>query len=431
MKSFKSAWLLVIIISAATLFTTACTSPNDAGKDVLPNDDIIYGHYVDTFSINMQTLLVDSVATYMLSRNLVGNYVDDQFGRIWAESYIQPRLTGTGLTFGSDPSKLTLDSIVLTLDLLDFYGKYNEAIPLEIFEITQDFDTSLYSRSKLNADTTLDLANGYKIDFSGLNGFYDFIGIRLDDSLGRKILFADPNDLASTSNFTSFFKGLMIRSKAVGQSTSREPGGVFYFDPRSEKSYMTIHYKDSTAIKSYTFSINASSERFHRIYRTDLSARLLEQVLLDAGNPNAMYGAVESGALVNLYVGIPSITSLDPAIINRANLILKVDEGFFGSIDRFEPPSELFLQVADSTHKKAYDPTLINSSATFDPVHNQYSIPMSNTIQQILAGRLPNNGFLLTPGENGVSLNRAVIGGPGHPSLSPELQVVYTTLPGK
>ena len=118
MKAFKSAWLLALIVSAATLFSTACTSPNDAGKDVLPSDDLIFGHYVDSFSITMKTLPVDSVATYMLSRNLVGNYVDDQFGHIYAETYIQPRLTGTGLTFGADPSKLSLDSLVLTLEII-------------------------------------------------------------------------------------------------------------------------------------------------------------------------------------------------------------------------------------------------------------------------------------------------------------------------
>ncbi len=379
----------------------------------------------------MQTLLVDSVPTYMLSRNMIGNYVDDQFGQLWAESYIQPRLTGTGLTFGANVSNLTLDSLVLTLDLIDFYGRYNDPIPLEIFEITQAFDTSLYSRSQLTADTSLELSNGYQIDFSNEAGFFDFIGIRLDDSLGRKILFADPDDLASTSAFTDFFKGLMIRSKAVSQSTSREPGGIFYIDPRSEKSYLTMHYKDANVAKSYTFGINANSERFHRIYRTDAAGKLVDQAINDPGDANTMYGCVEAGALVNMYVDIPSITSLDPSIINRANLILKVDDSYFGSLDRFEPPAELYLQIADSTHKQAFDPNLINSSAGYDPVNKQYAIPMSNTIQQILAGRLPNNGFLLTPGENGVSLNRAVIGGPGHPSLKPELQVVYTTLPGK
>ena len=118
----------------------------------------------------MKTLPVDSVATYMLSRNLVGNYVDDQFGHIYAETYIQPRLTGTGLTFGADPSKLSLDSLVLTLDLLGFYGRYNDPLPLEIFEITQAFDTSLYSKSRMTVDSTVELANGYKIDFEPFHG---------------------------------------------------------------------------------------------------------------------------------------------------------------------------------------------------------------------------------------------------------------------
>ncbi len=431
MKRISGAWLLSVTMAAMLLFQTACTSPNDAGEEVLPNDETITGHYVDSFSIYMKTLRIDSTQTYKLSRCLFGNYYDDQFGHIFAETYIQPRVAGSNLTFGADPSKLSLDSIVLTLDLTGFYGRYDDPLPLNIYEITEAFptDSSLYSGSRLDSDSTYDLAGGYEVDFSGQAGFYDFIGIRLDDSIGRKLLYANPTDLVSNDAFTAFFKGLRIRTQSASLGTTREPGGVFSFDPRSEKSFLTLHYKDSTATKKYVFPINANSERFHHIERTDYSGKLIEQVLNAPVDLNTTYGCLEAGALVQLYMGIPSMKSLDPAIINRATLVLKVDPQFLGSLNRFDPPRELYLFVADSTHSKPENYNVINSTGAYNKISNEYRIPMTNTLQQILKGALTDEGFILIPGENGISLNRVIFGGPGHPTLSPRLEVIYTSLP--
>lgn len=431
MKTPQGVRLLSTVSAAVLLFLSACTSPNDAGKDVLPDDDQVQGFYVDTFTIEMRTLLLDSTQTYNLSRTLVGNYVDEEFGHIYAETYFQPRVTGSNLTFGADPARLTLDSIVLTVDLLDFYGRFSDPIPLQIYEITEAFptDSSLYSRSRLDADTTLDLANGYKLDFSGQAGFFDQVKIRLADSLGRKILFADPADLANNSVFTDFFKGLYLRSTAVNQSISREPGGIFAIDPRSEKTFLTLHYHDSTARKSVNFPVSASSERFSRIVRTDFGSRLVSDAVAASGSPAAEYACLQAGALVNMYIGIPGIKSLDPAIINRATLVLKVDPDHLGSGERFEPPSEIFVQISDSNKRAAIDADAIVSRVSYSGITDEYRIPMTNTLQQVLAGRFEDNGFIIVPGENGITLNRAVIGGPGHPTLAPRLEVIYTTVP--
>lgn len=431
MKRNSGAWPLLATVAAVLFIQTACTSPNDAGIEVLPQDENISGHYVDSFSIYMSTLIIDSTSTYKLSQCLFGNYWDEQFGQIFAETYVQPRVTVSSLTFGADPAKLSLDSVVLTLDLTGFYGRYDDPLPLHIYEITEAFatDSSLYSRSKLAADTTYDLASGYKVDFSGQPGFFDVINIRLDDSLGRKLLFANPSDLASNDVFTTYFKGLLIRSETASLSTSREPGGVFYFDPRSEKSTLTLHYKDSTAVKKHAFAINANSERFHNITRGDYTGLLLDQAVQDNGSPTAPYACIEAGSLVNLYVRIPSIATLAPAIINRATLVLKVDPSFMGSIDRFSAPSELFMFVSDSTHTRPANLSVINSTTSYNTSTHEYRVTMTNTIMQILAGRLGDHGFILVPGANGISLNRAVLGGPGHPTLAPRLEVVYTPLP--
>lgn len=433
LKKHNLAWLWVMGITTAMLFFTACTSPNDAGIEVLPDDDLVSGQFVDTFSIEMSTLTVDSVLTERLTRNLVGNYVDEELGWIFAETYVQPRLTGSNLVFGNNPADLELDSIVLRLDLTGFYGRYNDPVPLEILEIKEDFPTNrtLTSKDALLVDDTYDYAAGYEIDFSALPGFLDFIDIRLDDSLGRKLLFADPDSLLNNSTFVDFFKGLCIRSKPVSQSTSREPGGIFTWDPTSTNSRLTLYYRDSMVVKSVVFDINLNSERFHRVTRTDFSSRLLQQAINESGDPDGQYAAVQAGALLKTFVKIPHLKSIDPAGINKAELILKVDPNFLGSGKRFAPPGKVFLFVANEDGTAELDVSSVISTGDYDPVTHEYKIPLTNNLQTILSGRLPDNGFIIVPGENGVTMNRAVLAGPGHPLLAPKLRVIYTTLPGK
>lgn len=412
------------------LFLAACTSPNDAGKDILNPDDVVGVHYVDTFDLEMRTVQLDSVNTNELSRCLFGNYLDETMGWIYAETYIQPRPNGSNLTFGANPANLTLDSIVLSLDLLGFYGRYNDPIPLEIFQITEKFpsDSIFSSESRLDVDSTYELSNGYVLDFSAQPGFFDFIKIRLDDSLGRRLLYAPKDSLANSAAFTSFFRGLLIRSKAVSSTNSREPGGIFSFDPRSSKTSLTLYYHDSTAAKTYTLPVNDNTQRFHHIERRDAAGRIIDLAVTQSGY-NAPYAVVEAGALTKVLIKAPSLMSIDPAGINRAELFLPLDPNFFGSGDRFAPPAQVYMFLADSTGRAEYNISLANSTADYDKVRKAYIIPVTNTVQQLLAGRLPDNGFLIVPSENGISLNRAILAGPGHPTLQPKLRVMYTTLP--
>lgn len=414
-------------------FFTGCTPPNDAGKDVLPEDDFVQGMYVDTFDLRFRTIKTDEVISEKQSRSLIGNYVDEEFGQVFADAWFQPRITGSNLSFGADPSKFVLDSITLSLDLTGVYGRYDHPLPLEVFQVTGDYpeDSALTTRTYVPFDSSYDLANGYQIDFRGLDGFLDFVTFRLDDSLGRKILFADEDSLVTNSIFTQFFKGLVVRSKPVDQTLNREAGAIFQFDPRSDRTNLTLHYTDDGEAKIYIFRVTDISERHHRISRTDINGRLLERILADSLNPYPEYAAIQAGGQIKLFVEVPDLTDLDPAGINRAELILPVREEFLGSNDRYTPPNGLFLLVADSTGREPFDPNLIASTGAYDEANQRYLIPLTNNLQNILAGRLPDNGFLLLANDERITVNRVVLSGPGSPDLVPKLRVVYTTLPGK
>ena len=159
------------------LFFNACKDPNDAGLGVLPDNDLINAEYVDTFTITMRSQMIDSVRTGNLTQDMLGDYLDPEFGRISAGTAAQFRLTGANVVFGNNPANLTLDSIMLRLDLEGFYGRYNDPLELEIFELTEPIpaDSQLYSNSYVAFDSSYDYANGAIIDFSDLPGFLDFV----------------------------------------------------------------------------------------------------------------------------------------------------------------------------------------------------------------------------------------------------------------
>lgn len=435
MKHNISSWLLATMVLAAMLFVQSCKDPNETGLGVLPDEDIISGKFVDTFQVNLTSQLIDSSNTYRSSGAMLGTMIDPEFGQISTSIYSQFRIVGTNLAFSPDPANLTLDSIVLSLDLSGVYGRYDDAMQVQVHEITSAFpgndEDTLFSSQELTFNGTLDFANGYKIDFKGLQGFKDFITIRLDDSLGRKLLFADTDSLIDNSTFTSFFKGLRISTLPADASLSREPGGIFSVDLESSNSHLIMYYKDTTATKTYTFPIGSAAKYYTQIQRTDYQTRLVSQILADSATPSiAPYAVLQAGGIIRTFVDIPGIVGFPKAAINRAELVLPVAEEFLGSQDRFTPPIQVLIYATDSTGKVPFSATSFNSSATWDPTSASYVIPLTNTVMQILDNRLPTGKFILMPNQDNYSINRVILRAAGNANLKPRLKIILTEIPG-
>ena len=415
------------------LIFTACTPPNDVGSEVLPEDDFISGNFVDTFTVRMKTLRIDTVNSYRAARTMLGNYVDPELGHLFAESYIQPRLSTANLSYSDQPEFLEFDSLVLSLDLSGFYGRFDNPMELEIFELTEPYptDSLVDSRDKLAFDSTYDYAQGRTIDFSGLSGFLDFVNIRLDDSLGRKLLFAPSDSLINNSTFTNYFKGLVVRTKPVNESLSRESGGIFYINPATENTILTLYYKDSTVARDFSFEISSVSNYHYVISRDDYQGRLIDIATDPMEDPETVpYGVIQAGGINKIFVEMPGLSSLQGRGINRAELILPIDTTFFGGDGRYEVPAGVVVYIANEAGTAENDLSIIATTASYNNSLQQYTVVLTNNIQAILSGTLPNNGFIIVPSDGTTTMNRAVIAGPGHPFLEPKFKVVYTDLPG-
>ena len=429
MKAKNLSGLLAIFFVTALFFFQACEDPNDTGLGVLGDGDLINAEYTE-LTLTAKTLRKEEVSTGNLSRTMLGNYVDPEFGRVSGGSFLQFRTTLENLNFG-DASVNTLDSIVLVLDLAEVYGRYNDPQTLEVFEVSEllSSDSAYQSNSVIDFDSSLELSSNYKINLS--SSTLSEVRIPLDASLGEKLLTADSLFLATPDTFVTFFYGLYVRTQPIGL-INKEPGGIFFLDMLSGNTKLEMHYSSDTATHSYDFEIDDDqSVRFSKIERTEFEDKLLGLETADTTITDPEYLFVQAGSFVSSFIKFPDVADLHPAAVNRAEIVVSVDPQFFGTGDRFTPPDRLFVFLADSTETDTESDLNFLSVGEYNSTTHEYIAPITNTTNRFMNGDLENHGIVLLPSSNGATVNRAVLGGPGHPDLDlrPKVRVVITNIP--
>jgi len=418
------------------LFFAACT--DDTGfftEDILPEEDRIQTFYTDTLALEFESIWVDSTDTYRAARQLFGNYIDPAFGRITAETYTEV-LPRTNLDFG-DPADLIYDSIVLRLSVESTYGRIATVQELQVFELTESFPESelISSKTKIAYDDAHNLALQSSFNLEAEKGAAE-VRIKLDDRLGRRLLFASSDTLGDKDLFQELFHGLFIGTEAVTY-LSREPGAIFSLNSASSGTQIELYYKKrETGTQTFAsltepFLISGSTPRFSRIERTETSDKLLVQELPQP-DTSKLYEFMQGGLLIKNFIRFPDLTELGQVAINQAELIIFVDRETLGASNRFNPPTQISPVFADENGLEVdIDGTPVPASAesSYNSTSASYSISLTNYTQQLVNGQRENYGLILKPINPTFRINRVVFGGTDHPELKPVLRLTYTTLP--
>ena len=440
-----TSWLPAIMLLAATFFFAACKEgPNTLGKDVLPPGDVIGMKYTDTVTVELETQIIDSVNTYIADEQLFGNYVDPHFGRISATTYLEV-LPRSGLNFG-EAEDLQFDSIVIRMEISGAYGRTERPQTLRIYELNEKIPEVdplkriLYSTTELDYNSQKDLANGYSITHNQDGGSVLNI-VRLDDELGKKILYASSDTLGDKDLFGQLFKGFAITTDPV-TFLSREPGAIFSFPSGDISSYLSLYYKKRNASGVFEdatpepFLIGTTTPRFHNITRTEVEGKLLAK---ETATPDdkTFLEFVEGASLVRTFVKFPHLDNLASISVSLAELVIFADTNFMGGQQHYDPPVEMLAVLADENKEEKLDefgfrlpldPT--NSSTLYNNSVQAYEFDLTGYMQSLISGREPNNGFFLLPRNFSFVANRVVLGGAGHPELKPVLRLTYANLPG-
>src|SRR5574343_3312 len=164
--SYPNSWRKVFGLSAtflmALLISTSCKKKETSlGNDVLDPNSLLNSTQVDTFELTTFTIAEDSLISDNPAYGVLGSYNDPKFGKVDASFYTQFILSGTSPNFG-DISTITVDSMMLGLQYVDFYGELSPQT-VEVYQMTEDIylDSTYYSFEHKNHSSTNLVMPGY------------------------------------------------------------------------------------------------------------------------------------------------------------------------------------------------------------------------------------------------------------------------------
>lgn len=434
MKSLN-LWLINIALSA---FFMSCTDKSKAGLDLQPDESILGASLIDTFTVNISTVLEqENIYSSGSTVLLTGAYQDEYLGKVSSDVSFQlvPREENT---LGTNP---VCDSVFLTLSYLQnifndengnentnyhYYGDISGSVNLEVYQLAEAFESSTEKTyttiDTLETKTTIEGTTG---EFSQNPADNNILTIRLDEnSYGSDVI-------SNYSNTHATFLNNLMGLKVKPTTTSN--GVIIGFNRSTDASFVTVHYhNDEGENKSITLVISDAARRYNHITAdhtgTDLSALTEEgQIVPSDDTGNKMYLQASTG--IRTLIEIPYLNDFfeeNPYIlINKAELILPIDPTT--SINGFAdaPPTNIALNEADDENLmiRSADGTLQYITNEGDQIganrdENFYPYSSDNSNYRINLGlylqtytQTPTKEFkiIASPYLEGTSVNRAVL----------------------
>ena len=173
---------------------------------------------IDTITIDVSTIKMDSLVTSNESRILVGNYDDPLFGKVKSDSYFQVSASSFNLysqNSDTDATGYVFDSIAMIMRYDDYYyADTTKVQTLNIHRVIKNFkpnvnDDSFYNNSALGYNDASLGTITYRPKPIGK----DSINIKLDNEFGMSFLISlKIMKLRTSKDFTEYLKGFVLKS---------------------------------------------------------------------------------------------------------------------------------------------------------------------------------------------------------------------------
>jgi hypothetical protein len=258
----KELLILSSFILALSVLTSCEKQPNlgQFGYSNVADNNSANIVVVDSSTVLLSTVFVDSVASAGTTFSQVGTYNDPYLGQITSQSYLQLRPPSNLPVI--DPQRDAYDSIGMALFFRRSNPFYGDTTLPQSFEVHQVIDTlyqlnlpsqtGWYSNNYLPigpslGSTTVTIAPN--LPYTSQNAG-DTVKIRMDDAMGQQLynmVYNKSDTLTNLTNFLNWFKGICITPGAG-------PGGAMYgfFD----SCLMRVYYRENTNGASITKSID-------------------------------------------------------------------------------------------------------------------------------------------------------------------------------
>lgn len=387
-KKLKSLLALPLLLSFIVI---SCEEdPAHIGGDILPGSDFDNIAAVDTFRIDLYTQYSESAISMMPPVSYLGQTLDPYFGLTEADFVAQLRLglawPGTGIS--------EIDSVELSLDIVDVVGDMGEGIGLNLYEV--DEYLSKDSAYMTNRDVPVkDL-----MQMAGIPGLEEgadtVLSIPLSKTFGNYLL-RDTSMLFirnDTADFRTFFNGLYFEIVSLEEDRSF----MLELDVYSPNTRIVVYYRDADNRQmQYHFTIPVVMEgveysvvynRFtHDYTRADPDKEI--KYINEPVKDTLAYAQSKNGVYTSLVIpGLENFRSEMPVAVNKARLYIPV---YLDQEDYTEDmvPENLLVRYDSAGIKRIIpdyelDPAFLDG--VYSKVNNRYEINIASFVQQYLEG---------------------------------------------
>ncbi|ARS37356.1 DUF4270 family protein [Pontibacter actiniarum] len=455
---FTNKFNYLLCCLGAALALSSCEDPNELGLELV--EDNVSGKFTDTLTVDVSTVLLDSVYTSGTGALLVGQYATPQTGTLNASTYFQLGI-GSAATIGTEA---TYDSIKLVLPLSGYYyGDTTNAVTYEVYELNSDLKlrelppiypnerpvSDFYRQSALYNKSKIAVKDEPLTSFTFQPGVAkkDTLQVDLPDALGQAwfdIRKAGGEQLKQTSNFITYFKGLGIKAS---QSTS-----VLGFNA-SSGVMVQLYYSEPAAsggtrvAKTLNFPLNNPTLQFNRI-TSDFTGSPLEGLkdnnILPASATNGM-SVAQAGTGLMIKLELPYLeqlkAQLKPEFINKAVLVIEPLRSATTTYP-YPVPTTVGIYRTNQNTGVTYSPLPYDYDTKGSPVVSGFVKDSENattghyefSITEYLISRLKNEQLINEPlyiapasGFN-TAVSRLVVGAQDKNIKNIKLKVYYTTI---
>jgi hypothetical protein len=457
----------------------SCKKINEAttlGGDLIPPiDNINTFEAILSAETYNRTFLNDSSVISFVDDVAIGHIsADPVFGKTTADAYFSIGRPNSGYPFVGERDSITIDSVILSLAYMGFYGDTNSTLSYSIREIAQNSDfkeDTFFSFTRTPFETAGQLGSknftikslrdtltvAFPRDTVRIN---NVLRIPLDNSLGVRLKNYDTtgqnNAYTTDSAFKSKFKGLALLSSEVSGNA------LAYFNVQDRNTRVTVYYKSKingvdSALRTDFFHLPFSGFGGFRNGKANLVRREAggewAQAIANAATPaEKLYIQSTPGSMAK--IRIPGLDTFKNRVIHRAELIVPKLSSAMDNV--FTPPSFLFL---DRINQANNVPSTLHNDIFFNEnsytvarfggrllTDNTYRFIITRHVQGIVTRNETNDTLRLHAPlrvllyDNNfrsnqmvsvideVAKGRVVVAGGNHPTAPLRLRIIYSNL---
>nr|WP_299175676.1 DUF4270 family protein [uncultured Allomuricauda sp.] len=433
----RTFWLISLFV----LSLVSCDEENLNESDFLAGADLTDSNIkvvlIDTLTVEVSTMKLDSVAISQSTRMLVGKYVDSIFGTVKASSHM-----------GLIPSSYAIDveaeydSIVLHLNFDGYY--YNDTTISNTIQVKRLLKTLRPQEGSEFYNTS---TVAYQEGDLGIFSFQprpletDTLQLKLDDEFGVEVFQKLQEKLITNADeFVDYFKGIAL---LPGEEDN---GSVIGFSKEGGASFIRLHYsvpEENDRNQGYIdFSPNLSESPvpfFNQILADNpiapLQTLIDQEINLNSTEADGL-SFIQSGLGIASRLQFPHIKSLfdikGQGTIMGAVLKIKPKNGTYDDqlILRDEFSVYIVNRNNEVTGQLLIDDifpvtgALDRTDEEFNDIY--YEISLANYMEKLLLTEFESDEALILLPENfNSTVDRFVLNGEGNSDFNIKLELIY------